>query len=198
MAKLDRTQRYSRNYRLIRNEYNDAKLARRARTWSDERIYKELGIQVTKKPKPKLKELATEPKQVRYYQRKLDHFTYGRKIGLEVDDAKKYRKYSKSRIKRTKELKEVTAQKFDYENRRKRLDLWSKWSANDKLPPDLERLARQYNRAQGLDDYDKYGYVAVYYRFIENADDSRIDSLVRPDPFDKYKVLYQADVIVIA
>ena len=122
---MNRAERYKRNYRIVRNAYNDPKLARRARTWSDERLYNELGITTTVKKEPELKELSTNNS---YYERKLENFTYARKLGLNVKDAKKYTKYSKERIKTTSTYKKLADKPFDYENRVSRQDKWKEWS----------------------------------------------------------------------
>ena len=57
--KLTRAERYKRNYGLIKNAYQNSTLAKRGQTWSDERIYKELGVKVTSKSTPDLKKITS-------------------------------------------------------------------------------------------------------------------------------------------
>jgi len=208
MANLSRAERYKRNYRILRNTYNDTELARKARTWSDDRLYKELGVNVSNKKTPDLKYIA--PKRDAYYKRKLDHFKYARSIGLSVNKAKKYRKYSKTRIKSSLTYNEQLSKPTNRTTREQRAKLWGAWSKDDNLPPDIEAYARKINRELGNDDYDKYGYVFSYYYFLEGGtlDDldsaknrrlaDRIEKMVRPDPFDKYQVFYKQEVEIVS
>lgn len=188
---MNKADRYKRNYRLIRNEYNDPKLARKARTWSDERLYNELGIKTTIKKEPKLKELSTNDS---YYERKLDHFKYARNQGLDVKEAKRLTKYSKKKIKAQATYYELKRPIKDPTIQKDRNIEWKRWTKSNALPPSVRKDAIQINKDLGLDDYDKYGFAKAYYLFIENGDEEKVNNILAPDPFDTYNVIYLQEV----
>ena len=197
--KLTRAERYKRNYRIVKNAYQNSTLAKRAQTWSDERLYNELGVKVEVKT-PTLK-TATK-RQVTSAKRKLDHFIYARDLGMSVEDSRKVTKYKKSKIESTYEYLETKTKRFTTKNKIKRMDLWSEWSRGlGNMPPEVERLARERNRetivgGKQLDDYSKYGYIVAFYMFVENKPLNEIQDLIKPDPHDSYRVIYKTMVQV--
>ena len=70
---MTRAEIYKRNYRIVKNTYQNTILAKRAQTWSDDRLYKELGVKANVKT-PRLKTI-TKKQQARF-DRKLEKFIY--------------------------------------------------------------------------------------------------------------------------
>ena len=194
---MTRAERYKRNYRKIKNTYQDTKLAKQAQTWSDERLYTELGIKA-EGATPELRTI--EPEQQSRYKRKLEKFKFARDIGLDVDVAKKVTKYKKEKIINTHAYLQARATSDTNKNRIIRMDLWADWSGiRGDMPPLVEKEARQINRetiigGKRLDDYAKYGYIVAFYMFVENKSQDEIDDLVKPDPHDSYRVHYRTVV----
>jgi len=200
---MTRAERYKRNYGLIRNAYQNSVLAKRGQTWSDEKIFKELGIIVTSKETPTLKKIDSSRQS--YFNRKLDKFIYARSIGIEVADAKKLTGSKKSKIDSSREFYDARSKRFNIQNKRRRMDLWSEWSSHPRgsdrgnFPPAIERAARERNRltevaGKQLDDHAHYGYVVEFYKFVENKQFNEIKDLVQPDPHDALRVRYETTV----
>lgn len=194
MNKLSRAEIYKRNYRKVKNAYQDTKLAKRAQTWSDERLYNELGIKATGKT-PQLKTVKSSDKA--RFKRKLENFRYARDIGLDVKTAKSVTKYKKTKIVNTYAYLSTREKKDTNKNKIMRMDLWADWSGiRGDMPPLIESQARKINRetivgGKKLDDYAKYGYIVAFYMFVENKTQAEIDDLVKPDPHDSYRVHYK-------
>ena len=135
---MNRAERYKRNYALIRNKYFDHKLAQASRTWSDERIYKELGIRVGRTT-PELTPLTAE--NITRGKRKYANYQYGIEVGLTPAESNKVTNYKKSKIKSTRDYLRART-------KRQRMDLWSSWARHTSpMPPAIEREAREINRA---------------------------------------------------
>ena len=196
---MTRAERYKRNYRIVKNTYQNTVLAKRAQTWSDDRLYKGLGVKANVKT-PRLKTI-TKKQQARF-DRKLDKFIYARDLGVEVSEARKITQYKKSKIKSTHKYLKVKAGKLTAKNKHKRMDMWSEWSRGfGDMPPEVEKLARERNRAtivggRKLDDDSKYGYIVAFYMFIENKPFNEIQDLIKPDPHDSYRVIYKTMISV--
>ena len=180
---MTRNERRQRNYALVRNAYGDDDLAKKARDYGTKRLYQELGIKVVGTDIPPLKDI--DHSRDKYYKRKLEKFQYAVDIGHSVKNAKKLTNYRNEKIKSSLSLVKITKRPFTYDNRIKRMDLWSTWSGSGKnnMPPDIERWARYYNREAGLDDYDKYGYAFAFYLFVENEDEEAVKKLLSPNKF---------------
>ena len=71
--RLTKAERYKRNYRLIKNMYQNTTLAKQYQSKDDDILWGHLGIQVTKSI-PKLRKVSKD--KLPYYERKLDHFLY--------------------------------------------------------------------------------------------------------------------------
>lgn len=183
---MDRNELRKHKYALIRNAYGDDKLAQLYRDRGVKRIYADLGIDVSVKATPALKEI--DHKKDAYYQRKLDKFQYATDIGHSVPDAKKLTSYSNKKIKSSLDMIKIikrTIKSDTYHNRKVREDLWSTWSGQGKgnMPPEIERNARKFNKEQGFDPYDKYGYTFAFFLFVENDNEDAIRKLMEPDKF---------------
>ena len=200
---MTRAERYKRNYALIKNTYQNSTLAKRGQTWSDERIFNELGVKVTEKSTPKLKKIKTS--QTAYYTRKLNKFIYARSIGIDVKESKKLTTYKKSKIDSSREYFDASSKRFNLQNKHRRMDLWSEWSSHPdgsdrgNFPPAIEKEARRINRetevaGKQLDEQSHYGYVVQFYMFVENKSFEDVKELVKPDPHDALRVRYQTTV----
>ena len=194
--KLTRAERYKKNYDAIRNKTADPKLARKARTWSDKKIYEELGVKIPKKA-PRLKPLPRDKKDLHKLQtrktRLLKKYIYGRSIGLTAEEANRVRRYKKEKIASTRQYKQQKKLSFrkyqNITNKEKRLDLWSDWSKDDNLPPEVHRIAKEINsetsnKSGRLDDTDKYGYAVAFYMFIENQTAEEVLEYLKVDRYD--------------
>lgn len=199
MAKvLTRAQRYKRNYGLIKNEYQDTKLAKKAQTWSDEHILNELGIDVKGKRTPKLRKLKTS-RQKAYYKRKLSNFFYGKEIGLETQEAKKLAHRKLTRIDSTKEYLSSLTRKYGRREKKSRESLWSTWSEKGKgnMPPAIEQFAAEKNASvimndgNALDRFAHYGYTYAYYIYVLGYNDEQTQAAFRQNLNDEYDIMYQ-------
>lgn len=191
---LTRAERYKRNYALIKNKFNDTALASKYRTYSDDNLYKILGIEI-KESTPKDIELKKYSKdQEYYYKRKLDNFRYGLDLGINSITMNRLFKFKKSKIEATLDYQKETKKLFNIDRRIARYDLWSDWSRNDNLPPDINKMAKDINRETpqrdgARDDYDSYGYTVVYYMFVENKTLEEIKEIIKADPYGGYRYL---------
>ena len=163
---LTKNEKRKRNDRLVKNKYGNVILARRAREWSDKRLYNELGIKVTDTV-PEI--IQHDARTIKRKDRELDKFIYAKDIGLSIEHARTLTSYSKKRIKGTLDMTRVMKRPDNYDTYKAREDLWSEWSADGKsMPPDITKIARYYNKQQGFDNYDKYGYAFAFFLFVEN------------------------------
>jgi len=186
---LDRTEFRRHKYALIRNAYGDDKLAQEYRDAGAKRIYAELGIDISVKVTPVLKEI--DHTKDAYYQRKLNKFQYATDIGHSVPEAKRLTSYSNRKIKSSLDMVRIikrTLKTDNYTNRKKRILLWESWSTSGKsgrgnMPPEIDRMAREFNREQKYDDYAKFGYYYAFYIFVENYDLESVKRLMEPDKF---------------
>lgn len=206
MKVLTRAERYKRNFRIIKNTYQDTNLARMARTWGEKRLFDELGIDVKNKRTPVLKQINTQ-RQKTYYTRKLQKFVFARAKGMKVVDAKRMTPFKESKIVQTSKFLKARNKKNQkkLKNIKDRQDLWASWGFKENkqsFPPEIEKAARDRNRKtkvgkKQLDDFAEYGYVVQYYMFVENRTFEEIQDLVKPDPHDALRIRYKTAVRVI-
>lgn len=198
--KMTRAERYKRNYGLVRNKYFDSKLAKKYQSYSDEKLYTELGIKVGDKT-PQLKTF-TDTKRTSG-KRNLAKYRYARDLGMDVESAKKVLKYRKEKIDSTYEYLDSKSHKLTNKNKIRRMDAWGHWSSGPGyMPPEVEHLAQQINRdtvvgGKPLESTAKYGYIVAFYMYVENKSFDEIKDLVEPDPHDSYRVYYRTTVSVI-
>lgn len=174
-------ERRKKIYRVVRNAYGQKELADKAKSWSDDRILRELGLRLPKKmpdlkPLPTPEQLTRKKRELRKYQESV------RDIGLKPEQAAPLKGYSRKKIKTSKEYFDAVAQfEATTQGRQRRMDLWASWSKGQ-LPPEVHRLARQINsqtvvnaydpvtgkmQNRRLDATDHYGYAVAYYMFID-------------------------------
>jgi len=199
---MTRAERYKRNYRIIKNTYQDTTLAKSAQTWSDDRLYSELGIKVENKKTPDLKQI--QPERKAYYTRKLNKYLYARSVGFDVKESRKFTSYKKQKIESSYTYQDVSNKKRNFKNRKRRLKLWGEWSDNitGNMPPEIEKQARDRNRATSvggkrLDDFNSYGYVVAFYQFVQGRTFDEIKEFVNPDPHDSLRIRYEVTVRAI-
>lgn len=187
------TERKERRYRAIRNRYGDVKLANKARGWSNERIFNELGVRVPKSL-PKLKPLPTA-EQLKTKQRDLARFQESvKEIGLTPKKAVQLKRYSKRRRNTSKEYYNEIAKPVDNSSKARsgRAIMWAQWS-DDALPPEIHHLAKEINRAtvgdflvrgqlvtKRLDDTDHYGYAVAYLAFVNRQTPDEVMQYFKP------------------
>ena len=178
---LTKNEKRKRNDRLVKNRYGNVILARRAREWSDKRLYNELGIKVT----DSIPEIVHhDERTLKRKDRELDKFIYAKDIGLSIERSRGLVSYSKKRIKSSLDMTRVLDKPFNYDNRKAREDLWSTWSAEGKtMPPEIDRIARYYNKQQNFDNYDRYGYAFAFFLFVENEDEDATKQIMAPNKF---------------
>ena len=171
-TKLTRAERATLVRRTVRNAFYDPELARTVAVngWSDARIERELGITVPKTI-PKLKPL-TEKARKRGA-RRLDHTVYALQLGLEPAEVRRVWRYKKGKIDSTKEYLDGLK---PYSHRSTRYKQWKSWSKKDALnfPPYLREKAVQYNREAGYDDQTKYGFMLVFYEYVDGKQKDEI------------------------
>lgn len=191
---MTRAEKRTRNYRLVRNKFQNVELAKRAREWSDERLYNELGIKTTKTI-PKLKEIKASRQS--YYDRKLSKYQFARDQGLEPSEANEVLNYKESKIVATAKLKKARRMRASKQKRRNyKYKLWGSFSRkeNKNFPPSLRKQAVAINRSEGMDDHDKYGYTVVFFSFVEEKSVEEVKStIVKPDYQDSSRVVYMTE-----
>lgn len=213
MKKLTRAERYKRNYRIIKNAYQDSTLAKKYQTWSDDQIYKELGLKVANKKTPELKKVSKD-KQA-YYKRKYRKYTQARLKGLSPERAIKVRNkgYNKKVITNYGEYEKALSRKISETETEKRKKIWENWSKNEgmtrdekgsysgrdnirdklNLPPEIVERAIQHNReAKHMVNgklvsmgFDDYDKYgfALEYYTFIYGSEQRARQIVRPTPY---------------
>lgn len=205
MLKKDR---YRLVYRIVKNEYQDTKLAKRSQTWSDERLRSELGINVDAvKKEPTLQKINTT-RQKSYYARKRERLEYGKSQGLTAEESLSVSNLTEDNIDREAEYYEVkkrqkTTRQKKLKKLHERMDKWSEWSKAG-MPPFIKRLARRINKGvatpEGRAKFDsnaKYGYAYAYYMFVEERDEEEISDLVQANIHDEYALFYPKEVTAV-
>ena len=178
----------------VYNAYYDKDLANKARSWSDERILKELGITVPKH-QPKLRKQPSQ-KTVELKQKELEHYRYGVLVaGLEYKKAYQLKRYSKPRLVTSgeyyKQLKLGIKEFYTPENEKKRIELWKQWSKDEILPPDVVSSAYKINKntmiehgKRRLDVKNHYGFAVNFYMFVYGRDQSQVQRALKPDQWN--------------
>lgn len=195
---MTRSEIEKRRYTVVLNAYKDVKLAQKARGWSDEHIFNELGLKIPKKT-PKRQALPTTKRQKQYYERKLNNVRYGTQIGLTGQEAKKVSSFKRTKIEATKEFIKQKSLMPDIRNlpssKQGRKDLYKNWGQNDSMPPELHYLAEKINKNtmgannNRFDETAGYGYIVVFWTFVEYGDITeelikRTQEWVKPDRYD--------------
>ena len=156
-----------RKYAAVLNAWGSAELANRARDWSDERIYNQLGI-VVPKSIPKRRRLSK--KTIERKRKAYDRYVYLQAINrTQYDNAMKpavlrqlvTRGYSDKRIKQL-----ISAERYapvdkakvpakavstidKLQIRRERMAQWREWSRTESYPAEIENMALTINRFLG-------------------------------------------------
>ena len=183
----------------VYNAYYDIDLANKARSWSNERILKELGVSIPKGTPTKRKKPSAQT--IKQKQKELEHYRYGVLVGLDYKNAFRLKRYAKPKLESSSEYykqKKVSVKDFNIPaNRSKRIDLWIEWSKNENLPPDVSKMARQLNRntkiehgKRVLDINDHYGFSVLFYMFVDDRSQESVQRTLKPDEWDSRRVVY--------
>lgn len=171
-------------YRAIRNAYGDSKLADKARNWSDERIYMELGIKVPNRPIKlrKLPSVATRKRKAR----ELKKVKLMLRSGIGVEEARKLRRDSYNDI--NEYIQETRYETYEKDVRydsttteQQRRSQWKEWSKTG-FPDWVINMVNRINvegRALGGKD-DSYGFAVVYNAYTKNEDIEKWMKLLVP------------------
>ncbi len=162
----DRKKREKIRYTVVRNVTGNAKLAQRARGWSEKKLFLELDIVLPEKL-PRLKPLPKEKKQ-RLRNLQDAKFNYAISKGLDIEQAnflrtKTYRQIDKDVLyKRKYSEKKIKLKSKEYYDK---YEEWKELSKDDDLPPELVRQARLINLQKGIDLSSKYGFAVMFYQW---------------------------------
>jgi len=157
-------QKQKLRYAAVRNAYADVETARKARYWSDERIYNELGVVLPKRV-PKLRTF--KQVTIQRKQRELKRFQEAKNAGINIDLAIRLKSTSRNKVTSVRE----------------RLDQWRIWASNDTFPRMLVSEAMKINRSEGLDPHASYGYTTVFYAYVENESIDKWHGELKADKF---------------
>lgn len=161
---MTRQEKLKTRYRVVRNYTGDPDLARRARSWSDKRIFDELGIKVTKTV-PKLRTYKPET----YKKHELLILAHRQKRGKPKEIKKKKKKVSKYKLRKQK---------------------WSQWSRDNSagtigsFPIAIEQQAQEINRSMGFDENARYGWAVMYESYTRDEQVSIWQDKLMPSKFD--------------
>lgn len=205
---LSRNEKRKRNYAMVRNEYQDAKLAQAARDMSDKKILELYGIDVTSKSAaPELRTI--DKGRQSYYNSKLNKYQYAKEIGLDTETAQTLRTTTYKRIKSSLDYVRISQRRRTAKNIQSRKNIWKEWSTTNEIehhpdgrvkkrksnfPPVLEKKAIRLNREQGFDDYDEYGFAYTYFAFIENSDEAAALIIMPSQGAESYKYREQTTI----
>lgn len=199
---MSRTKQELRDLRLkshaIRNLTFDAALASRAKHWGTERLMEEFGIDWSdpsvRRRAQRLKPLPKTPQKLATATLPYRKFLYAKSKGVQAREAVEYRTKTFKDIDahieftRPKKGSHVIHKRAPWKKTRR--ENWSKFSSKDSVIPDaIDARAVRLNRANGLDDSDHYGYIVMYYAYIENESIAKWAGIIHPDKFgvDYYK-----------
>lgn len=172
-------------YRAIRNAYGDPKLADKARNWSDERIYEEIGVIVPSRP-IKLRKLPTVATRKRKA-RELKKFKLLVRSGIGIEEARRLRRETYAQI--DEYIQEVffipdedekgdPLDRTSEETRRKQWKAWSPRNFPDWVTELAERINATTNALGGVDD--SYGYAVVYNAYTKGEPVEKWMELLKP------------------
>jgi hypothetical protein len=199
---MSRTKQELRTLKLkshaIRNLTFDAALASRAKHWGADRLMKELGIDwndpSVRRKAQKLKPIPKDPQKLTRVTLPYRKFLYAKGKGVQSREALEYLRKPFKQIDeyieftRPKRGSHVIHKRAPWKKTRR--ENWSAFSSRDgELPDAIESRAIRLNRSNGLDDSDHYGYIVMYYAYIENESIAKWANIIHPDKFgvDYYK-----------
>jgi len=178
----------------------DPKLARKARSWSDEKIYQRLGVRVRN---VSLREIT--PRKRTRGTRKLELFEYALERGATIKRARHLstRGYSKERIRHIlfggggKGKKKIDGYIWPIQPKSRRPALWSEWSSEtrgrefpSRVINAISWVNNQAKTNMGPVEYDAgYGFAVTCLCFYETGDVRKEDlrrfmEMYSIDPFD--------------
>lgn len=170
-----RSEKEKRNYAIVRNITGDAKLARKARSWSEKRIKETYGLTDIPKTAPRLKPLRKPDYKKKY--------ALVKKITGDVKLARDARSWSYKRIKETygtikkpSKIKKVTEEPKKEKTKDReswfkkkeeaRKEQWRAWATEIGFPYQIQRLVKFINQKNDFDDFAGYGFAVVWHSFV--------------------------------
>lgn len=182
-----------KRYAIVYKQTGDSKLAHKARKWSDERILNELGVKVTKKvtKEAPLTKKERFKKQEKYKTEK-GKFDIARHYGYTSEQALKAKKLAPEDIdfiiQSTTKIQKAYG---EINNRNDRFEQWKIWSKHKlaDMPPELINVAYEFNtrKSKNKKAYDpnaRYGFMMVYYMYVEGYSINWVNRHIRPDKFE--------------
>lgn len=199
---MTRAERERRRYRVVVNATGDVKLARQLRARSDQFIYENYGIKVTKTI-PKIREVSKETRYKKQLQARKVRYAIER--GVPVEQAIKLKKTSFNEIeKRARYYTPVNPPKSvriskPESTRKDRIEHWREWSKKENkegFPMFIKRQAERINLKMGFDVNAKYGYTVMFYSYIEKESISKWLKLIQADKVTEMAV-YKTPMILV-
>jgi hypothetical protein len=195
---MNRAELYKLRYRVIRNKTGNVQLARKLRSWSNERIYEEYGIKIPSKPRkvPELK-VVSEKKKKRV-QNEIIRYRLALSEGYTPKGAREVKRKGFKRL--IKPNTNSILDEYFLGDRKDRKRQWAEWSKSNRktMPTDVDVLAQKINRSekdiQGnkFDLNAHYGYLVVYYAFILNKPIEEVRKDVVPNRQEAGQVNFYA------
>lgn len=171
-------------YRNVRNYTGDVELARKARSWSDEKIFNELGIKLNKRV-PKLVEYTPETYKRR--QTEIQKFKIAIVRGYTPQEAYTLKRKSYKQIEPQRSVM-FPSHSNTKANKRK---IWQSWAKEDDYPQYIKEAVRRVNQLNGFNrtknpktgkwDEPDYGWAVVYYAYYYNITIDEAMQRLRPE-----------------
>lgn len=157
-------------------------VARDARDWSWQNIYDRLGIlppEVKNYRPAKLQKSAADTRK-QYLKNYLEHRAYGWDNTEAFQD--RTRKTFENKLAKKGDGGDVgtLVRRWEESNRR---DDWRHWSSSKALrrfPGWIKEYARYYNRLAHQNKNSRFGYAAMYYRYVEGWDEDDVFDYISP------------------
>ena len=171
-------------YRAVKNYYGSTELAKKARSWSNDTILRELGIKVPSRL-PNVKTPSERAVKQRFNQ--LERYKLAQQEHT-VEEALKLRRYAKKYIVSSNEYQQTLKTPMPpVRELSRRKELWTKWSLSHSLPPFLKKESQRVNcenvnpvtnRKYGRNEH--FGYTAVFYAYTRQEDLTKIKNSLIP------------------
>jgi len=183
-----------RRYNAVYNATGSAALARQARGWSETRILETYAIRVPKRP-PEIRELP--PDIIKRTEKKASKVRMATSSGIQLSEPTIVTRYSLRRLKlmieHDKEYKKALTTKSLTVS--EKVDIWREWGKTNALPLSVVQMARDINRETRNNRGPMYvnadyGFVIAFYMFTGNFTREQVESVYKPDPWDRDRVNY--------
>lgn len=176
---MTRAEREARTYAIVREYTLNPKLARKARGWSAQRIKDEIGIDITRRRKPRLKPLKPTYKETALYKRRqleIAKYQYLIGIGYTPAQANKQKRQSWKKIRDKAVVPKPKKRISDQQ--------WASWAKSGKFPPQIRDFVERIAFQRRLDPNKRYAWFVGYKVLVEGMDYEDVLEMYKPDPFD--------------